>query len=222
MTSRRRRATAAWSSRRAGPGGSLHSAAAKASPATTPAEPSDLIRELHVDEEWQSLAEGDRLAALGDFESARRKYAHAWSVWRFPDVLLKLADAEHRSSHHVDAARRYRELLELTKPGTEYVRNLGTFASFDVRDLDAIRAHAVSALDSLMTEHLAQLAIEAPADSVVTIDGHRIVVDADPVLVTPGEHAVVVRARDQESRREVSLVAGELRRIAFHGVGHAE
>lgn len=200
---------------------------AKAGPVTmlagapTAAKPADddgeFIRTLGVDEQARALEEGERFAASGDYEGARLKFADAWTVWRLPSVLLRLAVAEERCGRFIDALKSYGELKELTDPASDYVRSLASYDSYDPEAIDAMRIHADLSLARLV-ERVGQLEVDHPPGATVSIDGHLVAnLDEQPIWVRAGVHRVSATLGDATESMSVECVAGSRKVVTVLG-----
>ena len=184
--------------------------------AESTAEGSDLIRTLGCDEELLAFKEGEKLAEAGNYETARLEFARAWKVWRFPDVLFKLAVAEERSGHPVEAVASYGELMALTEPDTSYMRVVATYASFDAKAMEAIRVQADQSL-ALLIHHLGEVEVSCPLGTRLTVDGRAATVVDGRLWVTPGKHVVVATQTGKTETVNVDAKAGVWKKLTLLG-----
>ncbi len=185
-------------------------------PAQSAGPESEFISELGGDEELRAWREGEVLIAAGDYEAARLKFALAWTVWRFPDVLFKRALAEERSGHPVDAIASYGELLTLTEPETEYMHMLATFRSQAPSAIDAMRAQADRSL-ALLLRRVGDLEIDGPPGVRISVDGHAVSLRNGRVFVTAGAHLVVAIFGGKMHAVRVQCEAGSSKRVTLLG-----
>lgn len=189
--------------------------------AAEPAERVDMIRECGGDDEWRSFKEGEKLTEAGDHEAARLKFAHAWTVWRLDDILLKLAKSEALSGHFVEAASHYKELLKRLEPNGEHLQVMATYKSWDSKISNAIRVQAALGYEDLLARHVARLEVAAPPYATIRLDGQTIYLSADPLLVTPGKHVVEATVRGRIDRQVVECVGGIRSRVSLHRNNYA-
>lgn len=119
--------------------------------------------------------EGLELADNAKYDDARLKFLQASAVLKSPAVLFNLASTEQKTGHDVEAIEHYRAFLESGKS--------------DARITDAMREKAKQNIQSLL-EKVAQIAVDAPPGTKVSIDGKAVDDPATAVPVTPGRHTV--------------------------------
>ena len=139
------------------------------------------------------VEEGNRLWQQQKHEEARLKYMQAYAVLKFPGVLFNLAQAEMVVGRNEEAYRLFRDFLKL--PQTDMDRSL------------------------LARKYFADLGkkVSLLAVSEKTPKGTKIIVDgveageaplAEPIVVKPGKHDVVLRYGADEKKEPESCAAG--------------
>ncbi len=140
--------------------------------------------------------EGIKLADNGAHEAARLKFNQAWALLKSPAILYNLARAEQLSSHPVEALEHYRLFGKM---------------SSDPKITEVQRQRAAENVAEL-SKKVGQIDIEAPAGARITIDGRTIdwAPGADPVVVTPGKHAVEASVDGKPRNVEVDCQPGTI------------
>ncbi len=147
--------------------------------ADTPAEAEAKVR----------FEEGNVLWAHNKYEEARLKYVQAYAVLRFPGVIFNLGRAEMTVGHNEQAYVLFRDYLKL--PQTDLERSL-TAKKYVAELSKKVSFLSVSAA--------------TPAGTKVLVDG-RVAGETpltDPIVVTPGNHDVVLKYADREKKTPVS------------------
>jgi hypothetical protein len=127
-----------------------------------------------------------------EFEAARLAFLQAYAAKPEPKILWNLALAEYKGGRHTEALAHFR-------------RYLASPAATDKQR---------TAAQPMMTEakgHVGELRIEAPAGSVITVDGARL--EEDVVFVLPGEHAIAGRFGERTDAATLAVAAGEARTV---------
>jgi hypothetical protein len=131
-----------------------------------------------------------------DFESARLAFTQAYAVLKRPGILLNLALSELYSDRPVEALEHLDVLL----------------AEPDLAADD--RAHAKKAYDTAFAK-TGHIAVEAPAEAEVSIDGKRVLPRRPLVHVAPGAHEVEAKLGEETKRERVNARPGETTNVTL-------
>lgn len=127
-------------------------------------------------------------------EEARLKYLQAYAVLKYPGVTFNLARAEMTVGHTVEAYKLLREFLKLPQTDMD-------------RSLLARKYHA----DLAKKVSFVTVSEKTPKGTKVMVDGAEAgeAPLADPIVVLPGKHEVLLRYGDQEKKEPVACGAAE-------------
>ena len=164
----------------------------------------------------RKLSEGKKLLTKGKFEEALVKLREAHAIVASPKASLMIARAYRDTGElvkaHAECSRAIEEARAAVKAEPKYEETL-TEAQKELENLDGVVGKLVIKL------------IHAPAGTEVTVDGEPI--DAaklsSPLLIAPGEVAVVATAPDgQVARRQASVMAGQSAKVELPFARDAE
>jgi tetratricopeptide (TPR) repeat protein len=155
------------------------------------------------------LAEGDRFLQRGNYLAKKGKrekaneqyllaldnYQRAFEAVPKPQIYFAIGEAETKLGRYLDAFKHYTTLLEESEKVSDELR-----AAVEVR-IDAVKAH------------LAVITVKAvPKGATVSLDGEEIgkVPLAQPLVMEPGEHLLVIRLKGHTPFEEkLTLSAGD-------------
>lgn len=146
----------------------------------------------------QRFQEGINFADAGNHEAARLKFNQAWSLLKSPAVLYNLARSEQLSGHPVEALEHYRLFAKMGS---------------DPKVTEQQKQRASENIAQL-SEKVGQIAIDAPANAHVTIDGKAVEwnPNSDPIPVLPGKHEVATTVDGKPTSVTVECTPGTVTR----------
>lgn len=144
----------------------------------------------------RKFTEGERAFRRRDYLHAAEAFEAAYDLAPDEDVLWNAARARHRAGDLARAANLYARYLRDAKPSAPD------------------RDRATAALNQLRPS-LARIDVQAPPDSVVTIDGAS--GDTRSLYVNPGAHVVRERRGDRVREKLPAVAGGQVLSVAFGG-----
>jgi hypothetical protein len=174
-----------------------------ASLGTAHADPPPRPRDSHeIDVGRKRFTEGVAALKNGKYEAARVSFQQSYALKPAPAALRNLAATELKTGRYLEAARHFTTYLKTTKPSEI--------------DRPAVVQQGLAEAKS----HCGMLLVETSVPGAdIGVDGENIgrtPLEADPWLVTPGEHVVTARLEGYEDHSERHPVeAGRILRISI-------
>jgi hypothetical protein len=141
------------------------------------------------DEATRLMSEGVKLAEQHDEAGALAKFEAAYRAYPTPNALYNVARERQLLGKNLEAVKDFRDCRKspLLDP------KLATMADQFIAELEKTTA---------------RIAVQAPAGSVVAVDGATVDATA-PIDVTPGAHTVTASALGQTSTKQIDAPVGQ-------------